>query len=229
MRKPLILLALLSVAAIAASPASASAAPAKAAGTCPQFRVLHNDTISGVSFPAGPYDVVTSLMTCQQSTTYFQQFLAAGRVPSGWTVKLLSQGRRRFTKLGTKVDFQATPAAPATETSPLLGASGTYACPGTFRVLHNDRIGKMSLPAGEYQIALLSSNGMTCKTASNDFAYFLNNDWSGRLPSPWYTNDATKTFYRGSNDVGFRVTRVGGNARLLGSSGASTSRPSYAG
>lgn len=220
MRKPLLLLAVLSVAALAASPASASAPAAKAAGTCPQFRVLHNDTISGVSFPAGPYNVVVSLMTCQQSTTYFQQFLAAGRVPSGWTVKLLSQGRRRFTKLGTKVDFQATPATPATETAPLLGATGTYVCPGTFRVLHNDRIGRMSLRAGEYQIELLSSSAMTCKSASNDFAYFLNNDWSGRLPSPWYTNNATKTFYRGAPDVGFRVTRVGGNARLLGSSQA---------
>ena len=216
MRKPLVLLALLVTAVAFASPASASAPPAKVAGTCPQFRVLHNDSISGVSFPAGPYDVVTSLMTCKQSTTYFQQFLAAGRVPSGWTVKLLSQGRRRFTKVGTKVDFQATPASPATETAPLLGATNTYVCPGTFRVLHNDRIGAMALPAGEYRIELLSSAAMTCKTASNDFAYFLNNDWSGRLPSPWYTNNATKTFYRGSNDVGFRVTRVGRNAPLLG-------------
>ena len=221
MRKPFILLALLAVGALAASPASASAPSAKAAGKCPQFRVLHNDTISGVKFPAGPYNMVVSLMTCQQSTTYFQQFLAAGRVPSGWKVAIIpGTQNRRFTKLGTKVDFQATPATPATETSPELGASGTYVCPGTFHVLHNDRIGKMSLPAGRYQISLLSQTAMSCKSASNDFAYFLNNDWSGKLPTPWYTNNSTKTFYRGAADVGFRVTRVGGNAKLLGSSGS---------
>jgi hypothetical protein len=190
--------------------AMAQAPDAGAAGACPQFRVLHNDTISGVKFPAGPYNMVTSQLSCSQSTRYFQQWLASGRVASGWTVKLLSQGRRRFTKLGTKVDFQATP---ATEPTPTPSPSG-HTCPGPFRVLNNDRIGAMSLPKGTYQIRLLNTDvaltGLDCKTASNDFAYFLNNDWSGRLPSPWYTNNSTKTFYRGTNAVGFSVKRVSG-------------------
>ena len=186
----------------------AQAPDAGAAGACPQFRVLHNDSISGVKFPAGPYNMVTSQLSCSQSTRYFQQWLASGRVASGWTVKLLSQGRRRFTKLGTKVDFQATPVS---EPTPTPSPNG-HTCPGTFRVLNNDRIGSMSLPRGNYQIRLLNTDvaltGLNCKTASNDFAYFLNNDWSGKLPSPWYTNNSTRTFYRGTNAVGFSVKKV---------------------
>ena len=188
--------------------AMAQAPDAGAAGTCPQFRVMHNDTISGVKFPAGPYNMVTSQLSCSQSTKYFQQWLASGRVAKGWTVKLLSGERRRFTKVGTKVDFQATPAS---EPTPTPSPNG-HTCPGTFRVMNNDRIGAMSLPRGNYQIRLLNTDvaltGLNCKTASNDFAYFLNNDWSGKLPSPWYTNNSTRTFYRGTNAVGFSVKKV---------------------
>ncbi len=188
--------------------AMAQAPDAGAAGTCPQFRVMHNDSISGVKFPAGPYNMVTSQLSCSQSTKYFQQWLASGRVASGWTVKLLSGERRRFTKVGTKVDFQATP---ATEPTPTPSPNG-HTCPGTFRVLNNDKIGGMSLPRGNYQIRLLNTDvgltGLNCQVASNDFAYFLNNDWSGRLPSPWYANNSKRTFYRGSNAVGFSVKKV---------------------
>jgi len=193
---------------LAAPAAMAESPDADAAGKCPQFRVLHNDSISGVKFPAGPYNMVTSQLSCSQSTKYFQQWLASGRVAKGWTVKLLSGERRRFTKVGTKVDFQATPAA---EPTPTPSPNG-HTCPGTFRVLNNDRIGGMSLPRGNYTISLLNTDvgvtGLTCQVASNDFAYFLNNDWSGRLPSPWYANNSKRTFYRGTNAVGFSVKKV---------------------
>ena len=210
MQKTKIFLTTFALTGLLAAPAAMAQAPAAgAAGKCPQFRVLHNDMISGVKFPAGPYNMVTSEMSCAQSTRYFQQFLQAARVPKGWTVKLLSGERRRFTKLGTKVDFQATP---ATEPTPTPSPNG-HKCPGTFRVLHNDRIGKMQLPKGSYQITLLNTDtavtGLTCQVASNDFAHFLNQDWSGALPSPWYARSSTKTFYRGSPAVGFSVKRVG--------------------
>ena len=45
---------------------------------------MHNDKISGVSFPAGPYNMVNSGMSCAQTTKYFQQFLEAGKVAKGW-------------------------------------------------------------------------------------------------------------------------------------------------
>lgn len=197
----------LSLVAIAALPVAAQAATAGAAGACGQFRVMHNDSISGVKFPAGPYNMVNSGMSCAQTTKYFQQFLEADRVPSGWTVKLLSGQRRRFTKLHTNptVDFQATPASDPTPTPSGL------TCPGTFRVLHNDQIGAMKLPAGSYTITLASHNtpGLNCKVASSDFSYFLDADWSGNLPRPWKMNVGAKSFYMNTPSDGFSVKRVG--------------------
>jgi len=200
----------LSVVAIAALPAAAQASTASASGACGQFRVMHNDSISGVSFPAGPYNMVNSGMSCAQTTKYFQQFLEADRVPSGWTVKLLSGQRRRFTKLHTNptVDFQATPASDPTPTPTPSGLT----CAGTFRVLHNDQIGAMKLAAGSYTITLASHNtpGLNCKVASNEFAYFLDNDWNGVLPRPWKMNVGAKSFYMTTPSDGFSVKRVGG-------------------
>ncbi len=196
----------LSVVAIAALPAAAQASAASASGACGQFRVMHNDKISGVSFPAGPYNMVNSGMSCAQTTKYFQQFLEAGKISKGWQVKNLSGNRKRFTKLGTNptVDFQATAASDPTP--------GGLTCPGTFRVLHNDRIGAMKLPAGSYTIKLASHNtpGLNCKLASNAFAYFLNNDWAGNLPHPWKMNVSAKSFYMNNTPSdGFSVKRVG--------------------
>ena len=198
----------LSVVAIAALPVAAQAATADASGACGQFRVMHNDKISGVSFPAGPYNMVNSGMSCAQTTKYFQQFLEAGKVAKGWQVKTLSGNRKRFTKLGTNptVDFQATAASDPTPTP------GGLTCPGTFRVLHNDQIGAMKLPAGSYTITLASHNtpGLDCASASHDFTYFLNNDWAGNLPRPWKMNVAAKSFYMNNTPSdGFSVKRVG--------------------
>lgn len=198
----------LSLVAIAALPAAAQASTASASGACGQFRVMHNDKISGVSFPAGPYNMVNSGMSCAQTTKYFQQFLEAGKVAKGWQVKTLSGNRKRFTKLGTNptVDFQATAASDPTPTP------GGLTCPGTFRVLHNDQIGAMKLPAGSYTITLASHNtpGLDCASASHDFTYFLNNDWAGNLPRPWKMNVAAKSFYMNNTPSdGFSVKRVG--------------------
>ena len=198
----------LSVVAIAALPVAAQAATAGASGACGQFRVMHNDKISGVSFPAGPYNMVNSGMSCAQTTKYFQQFLEAGKVSKGWQVKNLSGNRKRFTKLGTNptVDFQATAASDPTPTP------GGLTCPGTFRVLHNDQIGAMKLPAGSYTITLASHNtpGLDCASASHAFTYFLNNDWAGNLPHPWKMNVAAKSFYMNNTPSdGFSVKRVG--------------------
>ncbi len=197
----------LSLAAIAALPAAAQAGTATAAVTCGQFRVMHNDHIGSVKFPAGPYKMVASQMTCAQVTKTFQQFLnrPAGNLPKPWKVKLLSGERRRFTKVGTKVDFQATRVKDPTPTPGVP-------CPGTFRVLHNDQIGAMKLPAGRYTISLLSHNtpGLNCASASNEFAYFLNHDSGGVLPRPWKMNVSAKSFWMSpSTTDGFKVKRVG--------------------
>jgi hypothetical protein len=178
------------------------------AGSCGDFRVMHNDRINSVSFPAGPYQTVNSGMSCAATTKFMQQSLDRGSVAKGWTVKLLSNHRRRFTKLKTMptVDFQVTPIAEPTPSPSSLN------CAGKFRVLHFDRIGAISLRAGEYQITLNSSDTpeLNCSSASRDFAYFLDHDWDGSLPRPWKMNTSQKSFYL-NNDTrdGFYVTRTG--------------------
>jgi hypothetical protein len=79
-------------------------------------------------------------------------------------------------------------------------------CPGTFQVLHNDRIGAMQLPAGPYIVTVLDSATMGCTEASHLFTQFLE-DWDGRLPRPWVANNSTRTFTAGrGSSVGFSVT-----------------------
>jgi hypothetical protein len=79
-------------------------------------------------------------------------------------------------------------------------------CPGTFQVLHNDRIGAMQLPAGAYTITVLDSATMGCTEAAQLLSQFLE-DWDGRLPRPWVATNSTRTFTAGRNStVGFRVT-----------------------
>lgn len=82
-------------------------------------------------------------------------------------------------------------------------------CP-TFRVLHNDRIGKLNLPKGSYNVTVLNGAKLSCKQSSAWFARFLQ-DWDGVLPKPWVLNVNTATFTRGRNsDVGFKVSKAGG-------------------
>ncbi len=78
-------------------------------------------------------------------------------------------------------------------------------CPGTFRVLNNDRIGKLILPKGPYYIN--SSKGLSCQAASNYFRQFLNRP-DGKLPSPWKLNVGKARFQQGSGGVYFRVQKA---------------------
>ncbi|HVO55282.1 MAG TPA: hypothetical protein VMT37_12805 [Solirubrobacterales bacterium] len=61
------------------------------------------------------------------------------------------------------------------------GSASAAGCP-SFRVLHNDRIGAASFPAGPY--TLTPSAGLTCARTSALFARFLE-DWDGNLPGSW--------------------------------------------
>jgi hypothetical protein len=74
----------------------------------------------------------------------------------------------------------ATPAAAQTPT----------ACPNTFAVLHDDRIGALALPAGNYTLTV---NGVACAEAADLFRQFLQ-DFDGKLPRPWTLDVATASF-----------------------------------
>jgi hypothetical protein len=81
----------------------------------------------------------------------------------------------------------------------------------SFRVLHDDRIGPASLPAGNYAIAVSPAAGIGCASASKLFARFLE-DYDGVLPRPWSVvaqGSGKATFTQGGKD-GFSVARSGG-------------------
>ena len=81
-------------------------------------------------------------------------------------------------------------------------------CP-TFKVLHNDRIGPASLPAGNYEVA--TEAGLGCPGASQLLTRFLQ-DWDGNLPKPWRVvaeGSGKASFTRGSLP-GFSIARLGG-------------------
>ncbi|MDQ3809985.1 MAG: hypothetical protein M3336_06815, partial [Chloroflexota bacterium] len=89
-------------------------------------------------------------------------------------------------------------------------AVGTH-CPGTFRVLHNDRIGVLRLPAGPYIITILRGGGLSCSRAATLFSSFLLRP-GGSLPRPWVLNAAYARFTQGrTSSVGFQVERAGGS------------------
>jgi hypothetical protein len=92
----------------------------------------------------------------------------------------------------------------------LLGAIATpasaqtpTACPSTFAVLHDDRIGALALPRGNYTITISDPARLSCVEASDRLRQFLL-DFDGVLPSPWRLDAATATF-TGASGQGFSV------------------------
>ena len=92
---------------------------------------------------------------------------------------------------------------------PAGAAAAPTSCP-SFTVLHNDRIGPASLPAGSYSIGLDAGSGLTCAAASKLFARFLE-DYDGVLPKPWRVvaeGSGKASFVQGAR-AGFAVSRTG--------------------
>jgi hypothetical protein len=73
--------------------------------------------------------------------------------------------------------FVARPAGAAP-----IETAAARSCPG-FKVLHNDRIGAASFPAGSYTVTNEDAS-LTCKSSAELFARFLE-DYDGVLPTPW--------------------------------------------
>ena len=197
------------VAATLALPAGAHAAPVRCPAT---FQVLNNDHIGRLSLPAGPYviDVLdSSKLSCAGASDLFRQFLEDynGNLPGPW---VLNRSTRTFTRgAGSSTGFRVTRSSGGGGG----GGGGRYpaggkACSAPFEVLHNDHIGKLKVPKGEYRITLLSLGRISCAKASRYFARFLQ-DFNGRLPRPWFIDVETGSFMRGSRNVGFRVKPMG--------------------
>jgi hypothetical protein len=200
--------ALLAAAAIAAVVAI-FAVPASAAvpTTCPAtFTVLHDDHIGSMQIPAGPYTVTVldpSRLSCAEASDRFRQFLEDwdGDLPAPWTLDAATATFTGAQGAGFRI---ARASAPSGGGGGQYPATGTR-CPGSFQVLHNDRIGSFRIPKGDYTVTLLSLGRISCAGASNRLAAFLQ-DFDGRLPNGWRLDPETGTFTRrGSTNYGFRI------------------------
>ena len=93
----------------------------------------------------------------------------------------------------------------------LGGAASASAatCP-SFKVLHDDRIGAVVLPAGNYEVTV--ADGLSCPASSKLFTRFLS-DWDGNLPKPWRATaegSGKATFTGGSLSFSVRLGGGGG-------------------
>ena len=85
------------------------------------------------------------------------------------------------------------------------GGGGRTVCPGSFRVLNNDRIGQLNIPAGSYRI---TARRISCADASNQFRRFLQFP-SGNLPDNWKVRPLRAKFRNPGTGASFRIKRVG--------------------
>lgn len=157
------------------------AAPASAATTCPAtFHVLHDDHVGAMSLPAGTYAVHVDGLSCGSASKLLAQFLADydGILPFPWVANASS---RSFRRDGSSVAFGVAPTRYPPK--PPRPPNGVVACPGTFAVLHDDRIGSLPFPQGAYKLRVYAS-AFTCQRVAQWFAQFLD-DFQGDLARPW--------------------------------------------
>jgi hypothetical protein len=202
---------------LACLPAAAAHAQAPAGGgsstNCPSFQVLHDDRIGNLQLPAGAYEITVntpSTLTCAQASDLFRQFLEDfdGRLGGGWQTTIST---RTFSRSTPRQSFSVarTGAQPSGGGSPIQPDIGGGTCPATFQVQHDDHIGALAIPAGNYRLNLLSAGRMTCDEAASALASFLQ-DYDGRLPRQWFVDAETGTFLKGSINVGFWIEPVTG-------------------
>jgi hypothetical protein len=199
-----------------ATPSAAHAARVRCAGT---FRVLHDDHVGRLSLPRGNYRITilaSGRPHCIPASRLFTRFLEDfdGRLPGGWRVAARTSTFLRAPGVGFHVDRVGRNGGNGEGGEPEPGGGGQHPlggsfCPAPFRVLHNDRIGPLRIPRGDYWIVLLQRGGLNCGQATSAFVEFLERP-DGHLPPPWLIEPQTASFLRGSAaGVGFRVKPVG--------------------
>jgi len=192
-----------------AAPSRADAARTQCAGL---FRVLHDDHIGKLSLPRGGYRITTlssGRPNCAHASALLTRFLEDwdGRLPGGWRVAAASRTFLRAPGVGFHVAPNRGGGGGGNEEEEESGGNARYGqlfCPGTFRVLNNDRIGPLRLAKGPYWIIRLQRQGLGCGQASRLFTRFLD-DFDGVLPAPWILEPQTASFRRSASGVGFRV------------------------
>lgn len=188
--------------------------PAHAAEvSCPKFRVMHNDRIGNVKFPAGYYSVTLlngDRLSCPHSTKLFAEFLQDwdGKLRKPWVLTQKGSNRIFSAGRGSDLGFRVRPASSGGDGN--SGGGTKASCPGYFTVVHNDSIGSFKVPRGKYRITLIDSSRFTCAKAVKRFKEFLL-DFNGKLPRAWRLSKASATFYKPKNPrVGFDINRAYG-------------------
>jgi hypothetical protein len=173
------------------------------------FHVLHDDRIGRLQLPEGAYRLSPSGLTCAQASQLFTEFLKDwdGRLPRPWRISAEAVGQGTFQRGTGLASFDVervgdvTPGSPG-HTADGGGSHGVGSC-GMFRVQHNDRIGRLRLPRGQYMVTTLGPR-LSCSTAFNLFRRFLNRP-RGNLPGGWVMLGQTGEFMQRSSFYGFRV------------------------
>ena len=189
---------------------SAIPPPSPSARECPfRFEVEHNDHIGRLAIPRGTYrlDLLSvGPVSCVAASRDFARFLQDydGVLPRPWR---LDPSTGSFTRGSRHIGFRIKPWSGYLPPGPggrVIVQTGKR-CPGTFRVLNNDRIGRLKLRRGPYRVTRLGSRSPSCARASTLLAGFLQ-DFDGVLPAPWKLSPATATFTRGTGSrAGFRI------------------------
>ncbi len=201
--------------------AAGASAPALAQQNNPaqcfsKYHVVVPDHIGKLKLPAGIYQIqtnsATNYLSCSRAAYLFTGFLDDfdGVLPRPWKMEVAGTGNALF-KRGRGQSFSAVyigPATPAVPVSPTNGGGthGTTTCPGTFQVMHNDRVGGLKLPKGRYTITPLGGR-LSCSASSSLFSKFLQ-DPDGKLSGGWVVLPASGEFVRGTSHYGFRVKPV---------------------
>lgn len=212
-RRSLLVGVVLGLAAAASLSGTAAAQQPNPEQCFSKYHVVYPDHIGRLQLPAGIYQIqtnsATNFLSCSRAAYLFTEFLNDfdGRLPRPWRMEIAGTGNALF-KRGAGQSFSAVfigPWDPAQPVSPTNGGGthGAGTCPGTFDVLHNDRVGALRIPEGEYTVTLLGAR-LTCKAASALFARFLQRP-GGRLPGGWVVLPRTGEFLRGSSNYGFQI------------------------
>ena len=189
------------VGTMALIPAAASA-QTQTLTTCPvQYQVPRDDTIGKLKLSAGSYFITVlnpANLSCAKAAQNLGEFLLDfdGVLRRPWIYDTSTQTFVRGK--GSPIGFFVSRAGPA--------SAGGTGCPGTFSVLHNDHIGRLTVNRGPYRITVLNPKSLTCSQASRNLSEFLQ-DYNGVLRRPWIIASlTTATFTRGrGSTIGFRI------------------------
>lgn len=186
-------------------------APASA-GTCPNFKVLHDDRIGVADLPAGNYFLQSAddEISCNEASRLFARFLQDwdGNLPKPWIVVSHGVGKASFARRGLPAIYvERISSGDHAGGNPAIGKL----CPGTFTVNAGSDVGPLYFAKGQYLTYIPARSGITCRRASVLFTRFLAAP-NGTLASPWRVLTQTATFYKTTNPTrsAFRIEPAAG-------------------